>query len=436
MKHNGILLLEILFLFFILCTISVSGQEVMFHYNAEHTGDFSPVAGTIGNAVSLKWKYETGGEVKSTPVVSNGIVYVGSDDHKVYALNAANGKQLWNFTTNGPISSTPAVGNGSVYIGSTDLYAINSTTGRQIWNFTPDFPVDYSELAITNGIIYFQAGKTYALNASDGSLIWAFSPFDNLDRKSWFSPAVANGVVYSGFIDGNIYALNATTGSQIWNYSSNSCSCGVLIFSSPAITNDVVYIARYELGPDTKLYAINATTGLKIWDYPITYYSSPVVSDGIVYVVVDRENLHAINTTTGQLLWKFKAGLRISSPAVANGAVFFGSVDDSKIYAVNAKTGQQIWNYSTEDMVISNDWGVISSPAIADGVLFIGSSDKNVYALNISGGVPLIPETKTIPTSKYTTAIPEPTKAGILWLTVICAMIIALIIKQKKMNFK
>ena len=118
--------------------------------------------------------------MKSSPVVSNGIVYVGSDDHKVYALNATNGKQLWNFTTNGPVSSTPAVGNGSrIYCKRRCLYALNSTTGRQIWNFTADFPVD-TDLAITNGTIYFQAGKTYALNASDGSLIWAFSPFDDL----------------------------------------------------------------------------------------------------------------------------------------------------------------------------------------------------------------------------------------------------------------
>jgi hypothetical protein len=36
-KQKGILLLEIFLFPFYLCTISVSGQEVMFHYNAEHT---------------------------------------------------------------------------------------------------------------------------------------------------------------------------------------------------------------------------------------------------------------------------------------------------------------------------------------------------------------------------------------------------------------
>lgn len=104
-------------------------------------------------------------------------------------------------------------------------------------------------------------------------------------------------------------------------------------------------------------------------------------------------------------------------------SVFFGSVDDSKIYAVNAKTGQQIWNYTTGDEITS-------SPAIADGVLFIGSFDNNVYALNISGGNPLIP--KTNPNSNHSTTNPGPTKSGSLPLTVFCAMAIALTIIVKK----
>jgi outer membrane protein assembly factor BamB len=206
MKHPGILIAEILLFLIVLLVSPVSCQEVMFHYDAGHTGDFNAAAGTIGNTVSLNWKYKTGGAVSSSPVVANGRVYLGSEDQKVYALNITTGKQLWNFTTKGPISSTPAVGNGVVYIGSTNLYALNSTTGRELWNFTADFPVD-TEMALTNGTIYFQAGKTYALNASDGSLIWAFSPFDNLSRPPPSSLAFARGVIYNGFIDGKIYAF-------------------------------------------------------------------------------------------------------------------------------------------------------------------------------------------------------------------------------------
>ena len=47
------------------------------------------------------WNFTTGGAIYSSPDVSDGLVYVGSSDDKVYALNASNGKDVWNYTTNG-----------------------------------------------------------------------------------------------------------------------------------------------------------------------------------------------------------------------------------------------------------------------------------------------------------------------------------------------
>jgi len=52
--------------------------------------------------------------------VANGVVYVGSLNHKVYALNARTGTKLWSFTTGGELDSSPAVANGLVYVGSRD----------------------------------------------------------------------------------------------------------------------------------------------------------------------------------------------------------------------------------------------------------------------------------------------------------------------------
>jgi outer membrane protein assembly factor BamB len=47
--------------------------------------------------------------------VANGVVYIGSWDHKVYALNAKTGKKLWSYTTGSSVDSSPAVANGVVY---------------------------------------------------------------------------------------------------------------------------------------------------------------------------------------------------------------------------------------------------------------------------------------------------------------------------------
>jgi outer membrane protein assembly factor BamB len=57
--------------------------------------------------------------------VANGVVYVGSYDNKVYALNARTGAKLWSYATGSSVYSSPSVVNGMVYIGSDDdkIYA-------------------------------------------------------------------------------------------------------------------------------------------------------------------------------------------------------------------------------------------------------------------------------------------------------------------------
>src|SRR5260370_11719771 len=69
-----------------------------------------------------------------SPAVAKGIVYVGSNDHKLYAFKATNGQKLWSAPTGDTITSSPAVANGVVYVGSWDhkLYAFNATSGRKL----------------------------------------------------------------------------------------------------------------------------------------------------------------------------------------------------------------------------------------------------------------------------------------------------------------
>ncbi|MFH0769659.1 MAG: PQQ-binding-like beta-propeller repeat protein, partial [Chloroflexota bacterium] len=53
-------------------------------------------------------------------------VFVGSEDNHLYAVNAITGEEIWNISTGGKVTSSPALADGIVYIGSDDgnLYAI------------------------------------------------------------------------------------------------------------------------------------------------------------------------------------------------------------------------------------------------------------------------------------------------------------------------
>ena len=89
-------------------------------------------------SLDLKWSYATGGEVYSSPAVANGVVYVGSYDHNVYALKASTGAKLWSYRTRDRVDSSPAVANGVVYVGSWDhnVYALKAKTGAKLWSYT------------------------------------------------------------------------------------------------------------------------------------------------------------------------------------------------------------------------------------------------------------------------------------------------------------
>jgi outer membrane protein assembly factor BamB len=78
---------------------------------------------------AFKWSYTANGNVASSPAIADGLVFVGSDDHKLYVLNASNGDVIWSYATGDMVVSSPAVAYGVVFVGSYDhmVYAFGSS---------------------------------------------------------------------------------------------------------------------------------------------------------------------------------------------------------------------------------------------------------------------------------------------------------------------
>ena len=169
----------------------------MFHHDLAHTGSSESPAPKTNQTL---WRFNTGGPVDS-PVVSDGVVYFGSLDDKVYAFNASNGAFLWSYTTGANVLSPAAVAEGKVYVGSEDfnVYALNATTGAYLWSFKTGYFVD-SAIAYSNGVVYAASedNNVYALDASSGALLWSYATGGQIMLSS---PAVADGAVYIGSQD-------------------------------------------------------------------------------------------------------------------------------------------------------------------------------------------------------------------------------------------
>ena len=160
---------------------------------------------------SLKWAFETGGGVVSSPAVGpDGTIYLGSNDGSLYAINP-DGTLKWTFPTKGAVHSRPAIGpDGTIYVGSWDhyLYAINPD-GSSKWAFLTKGEINSSPFIGPDGTVYVGSWDhhLYAINP-DGSLKWAFSTKEAVLS----SPAVGpDGTVYVASWDHYLYAINGSS---------------------------------------------------------------------------------------------------------------------------------------------------------------------------------------------------------------------------------
>jgi outer membrane protein assembly factor BamB len=337
-------------------------QTGMFRGTPDHRGVYDSPAPRLE---SLVWKFKTAGRVLSSPLVVGEVVYVGSTDGALYAVNRADGIQRWKYDTRGPVTSSPAFHNGLVYIGSVDglVHAVEAATGKARWTFATK-----GERRFTAPGIHGAIPRTERMP----------DPFDVFLS----SPMVANGIVYIGSGDQNVYALDATTGALRWSFAT-----GDVVHASPALADGVVYIGSW----DRNLYALDAATGRERWRYTtgndtviynqIGIASSAAIADGLVFVGGRDGKFHVVDAKTGAVKWVHNnnGGWTIASPAVRNGVVYFPTSDGTRFKALDAATG-------TVKFDLQNKAVSFSSPALAGDVALYGTSDGYLNAVDARNG--------------------------------------------------
>ncbi len=201
-----------------------------------------------------------------------------------------------------------------------------------------------------------------------------------------------NGITRLIYIDGLVVATACRNGTNsgigLNGFEAKNANGRFSLYLEPTgkdrysnfIENEPAKISTVVDGSGGNSSALGVTSmGLMLWEHQLSGVSDafPATAYDKVYVLTSKF-VYALNVTDGSVQWTrpTSGAASVSSPAVADGKVYFG-LDDGYVYALDAFNGDLVWSYKT-------DGPVQSSPAISDGLLFVGSNDGVLYAIGYS----------------------------------------------------
>jgi polyvinyl alcohol dehydrogenase (cytochrome) len=369
--------------------------------------------------------WETGNllGVTGTPVVADGVVYVGDWTGHVRALDAATGEARWDTDLDTAyVGGALALDDDHVYAGTREghMVALDREAGEPVWDvdvgnhpssvvFGSPVPVDGlvvvgvgSHEVFTGGDSPTFRGHIVALDATTGEEAWRFyvTRGDATEAPGvsvWSSPAVdvERGHVYIG--TGQAYglpapprsdallALDLRTGEEVWARQFTAGDAWTLAnptgldadVGAPPNLFTVDGADAVGVGDKDGVYrALDRETGEVLWEHRITpgglqggVMASAAVEGGHIYVSSNDAStdadLVALEADTGEELWRTEVGAHVTGPVTwANGVVFLAD-DSGRIAAYDAEDGERLWAYT----VAAPAAGGI---AVVDGVAYGG----------------------------------------------------------------
>ena len=318
-----------------------------------------------GPLVQAVWSFACGDEIRGTPTVHGGVVYIGSYDHNLYALEAASGKLAWKYPADKGIVSRPAVFDSNVFFGSEDnrLHVISTRNGKINWTYYTQGPVRSSP-TIAEGHVFLGSDDAHlhAVNILSGRKAWEIDAGGPVRSTA----VVSQERVYFGTEGGDFFCTDFG-GVVKWHFQARRA-----VTSSPIVWQGVVYFGSV----DATLYALDARSGWVLWRFRLgkASISTPCTDGEMIFTGAADGSLYGIDLKTAKELWHFTADHQVTgSPILYRDALYCGSVDGC-LYSLEQKTGRLRWKFHTGGPITG-------TPTASDNLIFIGSTDHKIYAV-------------------------------------------------------
>ena len=213
------------------------------------------------------------------PVIADGVIYVGSGDGSLHAVNANTGKRVWRFAAGGKIRVDAAIAGDNVIVGSLDhsVYAVNRKTGNQAWKHDAKGEVTGNPVIVDGKVVVGTRGSAVlALNPIDGALVWRATFWG-----SWVeSSAVPYGeFLYIGSSDlRRVSCYDPKNGRVVWRTDVYGWTWGQPLVTEKTIYAGVAGGAPYFIRHVPSLTALHRASGRIVWRW--TPPPSPAFQSG------------------------------------------------------------------------------------------------------------------------------------------------------------
>ena len=238
---------------------------------------------------------------KSSPVIGNNCIYIGSDDGTLYCLSLA-GKSIWTFNTGNAIESPPLFHDNTVYVGTLEgeLFAVDAETGKQRWKYQTEGQISGSPNYFLSGTAkkIIVGSYDYSLHCIDdatGKPEWKYTS----DNYINCAPAISGKVTVFGGCDGNLHVVNLVTGKLKYKINMG------LILLHPVPYRETRPFLAIMTG---QFYCVDYTTKKLVWEQTGRRIFRCIPGRFGNKVVTGSENriVFCYNKADGKILWKYQ----------------------------------------------------------------------------------------------------------------------------------
>jgi outer membrane protein assembly factor BamB len=247
---------------------------------------------TLGGALKPN---ETFTHRTATPIILRGVLYVGSSDGGIYALNPRTGEVHWRHDAKTKIYASAGVVGDNLLFGGFDggVIVFDPAARREIARTKLPGPVVSTPVAHGDRIVVgCRDYMLYGLNTADLSIAWKYS--------YWFSwvestPVLVGDEMYIGGSDfARITAMNPITSKPRWSAVVYGISWG-----TPVVTDDTVYAAMQAqsdaiIPHQAGIVAIDRVSGRTKWRMPIALPANAPRAGCIGSLVATAESIIAV----------------------------------------------------------------------------------------------------------------------------------------------